>query len=123
MIITQTPVRISFLGGGTDYPAHFRQWGGATLTATIDRYSLITVHADPVVIGAERRRALEERLLLLYTGIQRHAHVVLEEQLRRTAAGENRGELDELKALVDPGVRALCEGRLAEFGELLHQNW
>src|SRR5262249_34338449 len=44
MIISQTPVRISFLGGGTDYPAYFRQHGGATLVATINKYTLITVH-------------------------------------------------------------------------------
>ena len=31
MIITMTPLRVSFLGGGTDYPEHFRQHGGATL--------------------------------------------------------------------------------------------
>ena len=44
MIITQTPVRLSFLGGGTDYPSHYRQHGGATLSATIDKYTTITVH-------------------------------------------------------------------------------
>src|SRR5580658_8465229 len=44
MIISQTPVRLSFLGGGTDYPAHFKQHGGATLSATIDKYTTITVH-------------------------------------------------------------------------------
>ena len=44
MIITQTPVRISFFGGGTDYPAFFREHGGEVLSASIDHYTLITVH-------------------------------------------------------------------------------
>ena len=44
MIITQTPVRISFLGGGTDYPAYVRRCGGATLAATINQYTVVTVH-------------------------------------------------------------------------------
>jgi len=44
MIITQTPVRISFLGGGTDYPEYFRRHGGETLVATINKYTLVTVH-------------------------------------------------------------------------------
>lgn len=44
MIISQTPVRISFLGGGSDYPAYFRRHGGATLVASINRYTLVTVH-------------------------------------------------------------------------------
>lgn len=43
MIITRTPVRISFFGGGTDYPAYFRRHGGATLTTAIDKYIYVTV--------------------------------------------------------------------------------
>jgi galactokinase/mevalonate kinase-like predicted kinase len=36
MIITRTPYRISFFGGGTDYPDWFRLNGGAVLSTTID---------------------------------------------------------------------------------------
>jgi D-glycero-alpha-D-manno-heptose-7-phosphate kinase len=43
MIITQTPLRISFVGGGTDYPEHFRQHGGATVTTSIDKYVYIMI--------------------------------------------------------------------------------
>lgn len=43
MIITSTPLRISFLGGGTDYPEHFSKHGGATLGTSIDRSTFITV--------------------------------------------------------------------------------
>jgi len=43
VIITRTPVRVSFFGGGTDYPAYFRRHGGATLTTTIDKYVYVTV--------------------------------------------------------------------------------
>lgn len=32
-----TPVRISFLGGGTDYPAYFQRLGGATLESVLQR--------------------------------------------------------------------------------------
>src|SRR3990167_8138579 len=38
MIITQTPLRISLLGGNTDFPKYFRKHGGAVLTTTIDKY-------------------------------------------------------------------------------------
>ena len=44
MIISRTPVRISFLGGGTDYPDHFRKHGGQTLSLAIDKYSYISVN-------------------------------------------------------------------------------
>ncbi|MGC4055492.1 MAG: hypothetical protein QM757_42240 [Paludibaculum sp.] len=36
MIITRTPFRISFFGGGSDYPDYFRQYGGAVLATAID---------------------------------------------------------------------------------------
>jgi len=38
MIITRTPLRMSFFGGGTDYPAWFRENGGAVLATTIDKF-------------------------------------------------------------------------------------
>ncbi|MEI6150137.1 MAG: kinase, partial [bacterium] len=42
MIISRTPYRVSFLGGGTDYPAWYREHGGAVLSATIARYCYLT---------------------------------------------------------------------------------
>lgn len=42
MIITRTPLRISFFGGGTDYPIWFREHGGAVLSTTIDKCCYIT---------------------------------------------------------------------------------
>ena len=44
MIITKTPLRASFLGGGTDYPDYFRNHGGQTLGAAINKYSYIIVN-------------------------------------------------------------------------------
>jgi D-glycero-alpha-D-manno-heptose-7-phosphate kinase len=42
VIITSTPLRVSFFGGGTDYPVWCRQYGGAVLSTTIDKYCYIT---------------------------------------------------------------------------------
>ena len=42
MIITRTPLRISFFGGGTDYPVWYREHGGAVLSTTIDKSCYIT---------------------------------------------------------------------------------
>jgi D-glycero-alpha-D-manno-heptose-7-phosphate kinase len=47
MIISRTPYRISFFGGGTDYPAWFRKHGGEVLATTIDKYSYITCRYLP----------------------------------------------------------------------------
>jgi D-glycero-alpha-D-manno-heptose-7-phosphate kinase len=47
MIITRTPFRISFFGGGTDYPGWYRDHGGAVLATTIDKYCYITCRRLP----------------------------------------------------------------------------
>jgi D-glycero-alpha-D-manno-heptose-7-phosphate kinase len=43
MIISKTPVRVSFFGGGTDYPDYYKVKGGCVLSTTIDKYIYITV--------------------------------------------------------------------------------
>ena len=47
MIITRTPFRISFFGGGTDYPGWFRENGGSVLATTIDKYCYISCRQLP----------------------------------------------------------------------------
>ena len=42
MIISRAPVRISFFGGGTDYPEYFLKEGGAVLATAINKYSYVT---------------------------------------------------------------------------------
>lgn len=42
MIITRAPLRISFFGGGTDYPEFFEKEGGAVLATAIDKFSYVT---------------------------------------------------------------------------------
>jgi D-glycero-alpha-D-manno-heptose-7-phosphate kinase len=47
MIICRTPTRISFFGGGTDYPVWYEKNGGSVLRTTINKYSYITVRYLP----------------------------------------------------------------------------
>ncbi len=47
MIITRTPFRISFFGGGTDFPAFYREHGGAVLSTTINKYCYIMTRELP----------------------------------------------------------------------------
>ena len=47
MIITRTPFRISFFGGGTDYPIYYQEHGGACLSTTINKYCYITARYLP----------------------------------------------------------------------------
>jgi D-glycero-alpha-D-manno-heptose-7-phosphate kinase len=47
MIITKTPYRISFFGGGTDHPAWFKENEGKVLATTFDKYCYISVRCLP----------------------------------------------------------------------------
>ena len=47
MIITRTPFRMSFFGGGTDMEEYFKEHGGAVLSATFDKYCYVTVRHLP----------------------------------------------------------------------------
>ena len=62
MIISRTPFRISFFGGGTDYPAWYRQHGGSVLATTIDKYCYISCRYLPPFF--------EHRIRVVYSKIE-----------------------------------------------------
>ncbi len=47
MIINRTPLRISFFGGGTDYPSWYLKHGGSVLSTSIDKYCYISCRVLP----------------------------------------------------------------------------
>jgi D-glycero-alpha-D-manno-heptose-7-phosphate kinase len=55
VIITRTPYRVSFFGGGTDYPAWIREHGGAVLATAIDKYCYITCRRLPPFFAHKHR--------------------------------------------------------------------
>ena len=55
MIISRTPFRISFFGGGTDYPVWYEKNGGMTISATINKYAYITVRELPPFFNYKHR--------------------------------------------------------------------
>lgn len=62
MIITRTPFRISFFGGGTDYPAWYRRNGGAVLATAINKYCYLTCRYLPPFF--------EHRIRVVYSKIE-----------------------------------------------------
>ncbi|MFZ4757514.1 MAG: kinase [Burkholderiaceae bacterium] len=94
MIITRTPYRISFFGGGTDYPAWYLRHGGAVLSTTIDKYCHISCrHLPPF---------FEHRHRIVYSVI------------------ETVQQVEEIK---HPAVRAiLTQARPAEGLEIHHDG-
>ena len=47
MIITQVPFRVSFFGGGTDFPAFYNEYGGKVISTSIDKYCYLNVRHLP----------------------------------------------------------------------------
>ena len=62
MIISRTPFRVSFFGGGTDYPVWYRKYGGAVLAATINKYCYLTCRYLPPFF--------EHRIRVVYSQIE-----------------------------------------------------
>ncbi len=47
LVVSRTPLRVSFFGGGTDYPAWYRREGGAVLSTAVDKYCYISCRYLP----------------------------------------------------------------------------
>ena len=83
-----------------------------------------TVFADPIVCTPETKQQLQERLLLLYTGLTRRADEILEEQSQNTETDEHRqGSLRRMVGYAEQLRDALLDNDLEGFGEALHANW
>jgi D-glycero-alpha-D-manno-heptose-7-phosphate kinase len=81
MIISRAPLRISFFGGGTDYPEYFLQEGGAVLASAIDKYSYITASPFPSHLFDYSIR-LSYRKVELVKNVHETEHAVFRECLK-----------------------------------------
>lgn len=93
MIVTRTPFRVSFFGGGTDYPPWFRQYGGAVLATTIDKYCYISCRHLPQFFDHKHR--------IVYSAI------------------ENVSDIDEIK---HPAVREVLRWAGVDKGLEVHHD-
>jgi D-glycero-alpha-D-manno-heptose-7-phosphate kinase len=79
LIIVQTPLRVSFFGGGTDFPSFFMEEGGCVLSSAIDKYIYLTVKErfdDKLRVGYTRTEMVDE--------IDELQHELIRESLRTT---------------------------------------
>ena len=93
-------------------------------------FNLIEFHANervdvtPVILSAELRQKLEQRILIFYTGITRSASSILEEQSKNSATDkEKQCTLEKMVRLTYTLRDELQAGKLDIFGEILHENW
>ena len=80
MWISKTPLRASFLGGGTDYPSHFRSHPGAVLGGTIDKH--VYIQALPLAAIAEQKFRVTYRTTESVDTIDEIRHPVIRETLK-----------------------------------------
>lgn len=79
MIIVQTPLRISFFGGGTDFPSYFLNEGGCVLSSAINKFIFVTIKErfdDKLRIGYTRTEIVDT--------VDEVAHELIRESLRKT---------------------------------------
>ncbi|MFO0887977.1 MAG: hypothetical protein U0790_02400 [Isosphaeraceae bacterium] len=92
MIISQTPYRVSFAGGGTDLPAFYQHEYGAVLSVTIDRHMYVTIHKrfEPTIRVSYSRTELANTLDEVEHELVREAmrQVEVDEPLEITTIGD-----------------------------------
>jgi D-glycero-alpha-D-manno-heptose-7-phosphate kinase len=89
MVITKTPFRISFFGGGTDYPAWFLQEGGAVISTTIDKYCHISLRHLPPFF--ENRHRIVWSHIELTDRLKAVQHPAIREVLPALGFDDSRG--------------------------------
>jgi len=77
MIITRSPLRVSFGGGGTDLPSYYERFGGFLISAAIDKYVYVSV-MRPFVEGIYLKYSEQERV----KQIDEVKHPIIREALR-----------------------------------------
>ena len=97
MVITRTPFRISFFGGGTDFPGFYEKHGGQVLSTSIDKYCYVTVrHLPPF---------FEHCNHIAYSKIERTIHVSeIEHPMIRNAM--KKLDMHDLSILYDADLPA-----------------
>ena len=91
-------------------------------------FNVIHFHSDgslkvePLVVPAQRKEALNDHLMLFFTGLSRISSEIAKAQVANIE--KKSDELHRMRAMVDQGVQILCDGHdIRSFGELLHSGW
>ncbi len=99
MIITQTPLRIGLLGGGTDLPSYYTKYGGRVLNCAIDKYIYVIVKQrfdDDIYINYSRKEIVSKvedvehelvREALLMTGVSGGVEITTLADIPSTGSG------------------------------------
>lgn len=90
-------------------------------------FNVIEIYRDgeytvrPVIIHPDRKATLEGRLMLFFTGLQRHSSEIADSQVSNIERKES--ELKAIQNLVPRSLYAMTNGNLDDIGSLLHETW
>ena len=80
------------------------------------------IKIEPITIGKERIKQLENHLMLFFTGFSRTASDIAKSQIENTP--NKKRELSLMYQMVDEAIKILNEkGDIKDFGKLLHEAW
>lgn len=82
-----------------------------------------TVSVEPVIMRKETSDALQENLIMFYTGVKHDANEILAEQSRKTTESDKERSLLRMCEFAKEMKCALEKNELGDFGRLLHENW
>ena len=83
-----------------------------------------SVHVDPIIMSREKRKQLDENLVMFYTGITRSASGILQEQKKNTTDDSAKfRSLQTMKGMAVELAEALNEGHIDAVGDFMHQGW
>ncbi|MFO1478377.1 MAG: kinase [Verrucomicrobiota bacterium] len=133
MIISRTPFRISFFGGGTDYPAWYLKHGGAVLVSSINKYCYLTCRYLPpffqhryriVYVKSENCRTIDEISHPAVRGILKELNWKQGLEIHHDADLPARGGMGSSSAFTVGFLHALhaLRGRMVSKHELALQS-
>lgn len=76
---------------------------------------------EPLIMNQKRKEHFNDHLLLFFTGVARTSSDVCKKQI--DSAKKNTSQLSQMQAMVPQAIDILTNGKLEEFGELLHETW
>ena len=81
MIISRTPLRISFFSGGSDMPSFYKKETGAALSATINKYVYVMVHETPHMGESVELRTIYD-IVESHANVEKMKHLITKESLK-----------------------------------------
>lgn len=91
------------------------------------RFSSSSIQVNPLVVDDEKRVLLENSLMVFFTGLTRHAHEVVKEQIEKTVSTSNDEYLDVMHQMVDEAVKVCSDAKpdelLQELGKMMNEGW